>query len=62
MYFFIDKNYTVTTRAHKYNAEYLDGNLTDCDKSAPCFIVHHSPNDDFGYDIKRIAIITTLHG
>ena len=58
MYYFTDKNYTVCTHEHKFNAEYLDGNLKLCEQTAPCFVVLHEPSDSFGYDVKRIAVIT----
>ena len=63
MYYFTDKNYTVCTREHKFNAEYLDGTLQLCEQSDPCFVVHHTPSaDGFGYDVKRVAIMTTAPG
>jgi hypothetical protein len=62
MYYFIDKNYTVCRKEHKFNSEYLDGNLTLCEQTDTCFVVLHTPSDSFGYDVKRIAIITVATG
>ena len=62
MYYFIDNNYTVTTREHQFNAEYLDGRLQLIEETDPCYIVKHIPNNTWTYDLNRLAIVSAGYG
>ena len=62
MFYFKDSNYTVTSRPHKFNSEYLDGRLTLLKDSVPCYVVNHTPNADWSYDLKRLAIVSLSYG
>ena len=62
MHFFTDKNKVIVQRAHKFNAEYLDGKLTPVKNNVVCYLVKHSPNDSSSYDVQRLAVISALVG
>ena len=62
MYYFIDNNYSLVSRPHKFNAEYLDGRLKLIDENDPCYIVKHTPNSEWTYDLERLAIIAAGYG
>ena len=62
MHYFITKDKKVTRRPHKFNAEYLDGKLTLIDQNEECYIVHHIPDGPWSYNLKRLAIISAIHG
>ena len=62
MHFFIDTNNTLVQRAHKFNAEFLDGKLEVADANDVCYIVRHDPNDSSSYDLERLAVIAAQLG
>ena len=62
MFYFIDKNYSLVSRPHKFNSEYLDGRLKLIDENDPCYIVKHNPNENGAYNVERLAIIAAGYG
>lgn len=62
MFYFTDNNYSLVARPHKFNSEYLDGRLKLIDENDPCYIVKHTPNDEWTYDLERLAIIAAGYG
>jgi hypothetical protein len=62
MQFFTDKNKVIVQRAHKFNAEYLDGKLIPIDNNTVCYAVKHLPNNSSSYNVQRLAVIAALIG
>lgn len=62
MQFFTDKNNVIVQRAHKFNAEYLDGKLTPIDNNTVCYAVKHLPNNTSSYNVQRLAVMAALVG
>jgi len=53
---------TVIFRSHEFNAEYVDGRIDLISDNTPCYLVQHSPNKKFGYDILIVSGISAEKG
>ncbi len=63
MPYFIDEDtHKVVSRKHAINTEVLNGKLTALDDDADCFIMAHTPNKKFGYDLRVSEETTTKEG